>query len=251
MPRPRPDPESIPRVTWDQFVHKMTGRRSPTRWRQGEHLSGIGPTGTGKTTAILELLAARSASAPKWHTCVLATKPADDTLGRLLGKGDFTRVQQWPPHNFDRSVVLWPQWRDIRDFPRQRAVFSDAFQGMFGVGGWCIFADELSYLSRELKLDAWLRSFWQQGRSLNLTLVGATQRPAWVPLDLYSAPTHLMFWRTNDDQDLRRIGGIGGMASNLIRETVATLDHRSNELLYINSRTGEMLRTAADLKVTA
>lgn len=247
MARPRREIEPPPRVSWDEFTGSLLS--GPGRWRQGEHLSAIGPTGTGKTTAVLELLALRADASPKFHTAVLATKPKDSTLNALLRRS-WSKLDRWPPHQFDRRVVLWPKWRDPRDYARQRAVFTHAFESMFAAGSWAVFADELSYLSRELKLDDFLRSFWQQGRSLDLTLVGATQRPAWVPLDMYSQATHLLFWRTTDDQDLRRIGGVGGLSSDTIRQTVAGLDHNARELLYVNSRTGAMLRTVAERKVT-
>lgn len=220
------------------------------QWRQGEHLSAIGPTGTGKTTAVLELLALRASSSARWHTCVLGTKPQDRTLQAILRQSEWHKLTRWPPAVNQRQVVLWPPWRDLRDHDRQREAFQEAFTKMFATGSWCVFADELSFLSRELKMDDWLRSFWQQGRSLNLTLAGATQRPAWVPLDAYTQATHLLFWRTNDDNDRKRIAGIGGLSSTTIRNAVATLDARSNELLYVNSRTGAMVRTHADRRVT-
>jgi len=248
MARPRREVEPVPSVDWETFT------RSTFKWRQGEHLSAIGPTGTGKTTTVLELLHERAAQSPRWHTAVLVTKPADDTIDRLMRnspRGDWDRVSTWAPTWGSRQVVLWPRWRSVRDFERQRTVFVDAFESMFSSGSWCVFADELSYLVRELKLESWLRSFWQQGRSLNLTLAGATQRPAFVPLDLYSAATHLFLWRTNDHADLKRIGGVGGMASDTIREQVSTLSAETNEVLYLNSRTGMMVRTNPTRKVTA
>lgn len=244
MPPRNPDRSDLPRVSWDEFTRRLG-------WRQGEHLSAIGPTGTGKTTAVLELLQARSARSPKWHTVVLATKPKDATLSALLRRPEWSKVTTWPPHDFDRSVILWPDWRDpITSNAHQRRVFQAAFSHIFAAGSWAVFADELSYLSRELRMDSWLRSFWQQGRSLKLTLVGATQRPAWVPLDVYSAPTHLMFWRTGDDADLRRISGIGGLPSKLIRSGVTSLDARANEFLYVNSRTGAICVSRAEQKAT-
>lgn len=245
MARPRRELDPVPSVGWEQFTGQVF------RWNQGEHLSAIGPTGTGKTTALLELLSIRGEQSPSWHTAVLVTKPSDGTIDRLIRSGGWDRVNSWPPRWGQRQVILWPPWRSIRDNARQAAVFTDAFEAMFSAGSWCLFADELSYLVRELHLESWLRSFWQQGRSLNLTLAGATQRPAWVPLDVYSAPTHLFLWRTNDHNDLRRIAGVGGLSSDTIRAHVATLDAQRNEVLYLNSRTGQMVRTNPTRKVTA
>lgn len=234
----RPDTaEAAPVVAWSDLLDRLAS--GPDRWRQGEHVSLIGPTGTGKTFAGLQLLELRD------YCTVLGTKPRDPTLDQLRRRR-WRVIEQWPPPALARRVVLWPRWRSPADTPAQRATIHQAFGEMFAAGGWCVFADELSYLSRELRLDGDLRHFWQQGRSMGLSLVGATQRPAWVPLDIYSAATHLFFWRTNDDNDLRRIGGVGWLSSAMIRRAVATLDHRSHQFLYLNSRTGLMVRSRVE-----
>jgi hypothetical protein len=80
-----------------------------------------------------------------------------------------------------------------------------------------------------------------QSRSLGISLVASTQRPAWVPRELYTSATHLFFWRTNDETDLKSLSGIGFRSARLISEIVANLDQY--ETLYINTRTGRMCRT--------
>lgn len=215
---------------WSDFLARLD-------WRQGEHLSLIGPTGGGKTTLALQLLPRR-----EWVT-VLATKPADPTLNKLRRQG-YKLIEKWPPPALTQRVLLWPRFRGRRDMVPQRAAIAEALTEMFAAGGWCIFVDELSYLSQMLRLDTDLRLLWQQGRALNLTLVGATQRPAWVPLEMYSQATHLFFWRTTDRTDLGRIGGLGGIDPGLVRQRVSRL--APHETLYVNTRTGEMLVTKAD-----
>jgi hypothetical protein len=217
-------------LPWSEFLDQF-------RWQQGEHVSLIGPTGGGKTTLALQLLPMRS-----WVT-VLATKPADPTLSQLRGQG-YKRIEAWPPPALTPRVLLWPRFRGRRDMPAQRAVIADAVVEMFASGGWCIYVDELAYLSQMLKLDTDLRLIWQQGRALKLTLMGATQRPAWVPLEMYSQATHLFFWRTTDRADLGRIGGLGGIDPTLVRQRVSRL--RNHECLYVNTRNGEMLLTKAE-----
>lgn len=220
-------------VPWPEFLTRF-------RWKQGEHVSLIGPTGGGKTTLALELLPRRR------FVTVLATKPADPTLTQLRAAG-YKRIESWPPPGppeLTPRVLLWPRFRGRKDMPAQRAAIADALVEMFAGGGWCIFVDELAYLCQMLKLDTDLRLLWQQGRALKLSLVGATQRPAWVPLEMYSQATHLFFWRTTDRADLGRIGGIGGLDPTFIRARVAKL--RSHECLYVNTRTGELLVTKAD-----
>lgn len=221
----------VDHVPWDEFMG------SRFRWEQGEHVSLIGPTGGGKTTFGLGILPMRS------HRVVVATKPADPTLNSLRKEG-YHVIEEWPPPPLEPRVVLWPRFRGKRDLPTQRAAIAHALSEIFAVGGWCVFVDELSYLCQMLRLDTDLRLIWQQGRALKITLVGSTQRPAWVPLELYSQATHLFFWRTNDQRDLSRIGGIGTVDPKRVRQLVGAL--REHDALYLNTRTGEMLTTRAE-----
>lgn len=229
----------IPYVVWADFLARHFD------WNQGEHVSLIGPTGSGKTTLALEILARRT-----WVTA-LATKPRDATMDRLIRKG-WKKIQKWPPphvplhrRNEGQRVVLWPPFKKPEDVTNQAVQIDAAMRAMFVQGGWCIFADEARYLCVDLKLKRLLETIWTQGRSLRLSLVAGTQRPSMVPLLMYDQATHLFFWRDNDEANLKRIGGIGYQSSAGIRRAVCSLD--LHEVLYVNSRTGEMLRTRIPL----
>jgi hypothetical protein len=52
----------------------------------------------------------------------------------------------------------------------------------------------------------------------------------------YDQATHLFFFRFQDENDLKRIGGIGWLDSRVIRETVSRLQRY--DFLYINTVTG-------------
>jgi hypothetical protein len=146
------------------------------------------------------------------------------------------------PH--DRHLLLWPRWRSPDDEDAQREAMRHALRSVFVQGGWTVFADECRYLCKPLKLDPYLVSLWTQGRSLGISLVASTQRPAHVPLELYDQATHLFFWRDNDHANLRRLGGLGGLDSDLVRATVAQLPRF--HCLYVNTRDGSLLTTKAD-----
>jgi hypothetical protein len=227
----RPDPEPPGSVEWHAFWEWF--RRE---WQQGEHVSLIGPTQTGKTTMGLAILKRRT------YRVVIGTKKSDPVLSRLIREGEYEDVPAVPVQA-DRipRAVIWPRHRRIGDAVRQRQIIERALEEMFAAGKWTVFADEVSYLCRDLGLGNVLRTLWQQGASDGVTVVAATQRPAWVPLDLYSAPTHLFLWRTNDEQDLRRIGGLNGLSPKVVRQAVSQLD--VHEALYVNTRRGHLWRT--------
>lgn len=219
-----------PRVPWDIFT------RDILRWNAGEHFALIGPTGLGKTTMLLNLLPLHP------YVTVFATKPRDETMDKLIRSG-YLRMDKWKsldPAEYPRRV-LWPDARRIDSKETQRVVFEDAFGRIYREGGWTVALDETWYMDNVLKLDGEIKTYLLQARSLGISLVTATQRPAWVPREIYTSCTHLMFWRVNDETDLRSLSGIGWRSGELIRDAVANLD--LYQALYINTRTGFMCRT--------
>lgn len=228
--------EGIPYVPWDVFL------RDHFRWEQGEHLTCIGPTGCGKTTVQLALMPMRR------YVVVLGTKPGDRTLEQLHDTQGYTRAYQWrevrkPRAGRTSRWLLWPRFRGPSDFAVQAEVFDQAFGHIFAEGGWTVCADELWYLCHKLGLTEWLEIFWTQARSQHISLMGGTQRPSGIPLFAYSAATHLFLWRDNDERNLERVGGIGGLSAKQIRATVAALP--KHYCLYVNTRDGQMVITRA------
>lgn len=219
-----------PRVPWDEFISDHF------RWRQGEHVALIGPTGQGKTTLLTHLLPIHP------YVVVFATKPKDESMDGLIRTGYYPikRWQSLNPQKFPRRV-LWPDASSLDSDRVQAEVFHDAFARIYREGGWTVAIDELWYIINILKLERDVKTYLLQARALGISLLAATQRPAWVPLEVYDQSTHLFFWRDNDENNLRRLSGISFRSADLIRSVVADLE--GFQVLYINTRTGEMLRT--------
>lgn len=219
-------------ISWDEFQKIF-------KWKQGDHVTIIGPTESGKTYLAESILPRRS------YVAAMITKRKDPMIQKFQRAG-YTKLKDWRevPHEIHPRVLLHPPF--ARDEPReryQRDCFTYAFDRAFTQGHWCLYADELPYLIDELKMDRWCKRQWNQGRSQKSCLVASAQRPAFLPLLAYSAPPHLFFFNTTDDNDIKRIGGMGGVNNKLIRETVGLLDFAAHEVLYLDKRTRKLYIT--------
>lgn len=214
----------VPRISWAQFLEQFV-------WIQGEHVTLIGPTGCGKTTAVTAIMPLRK------YVCVIATKPRDPLI-RDLRKKHYTVIDKWPPPDYLRRIVLWPKITKLGDKTEQKREIQRAMARMYRTGSWCVVADELRYLTQTLGLKGECEMYWLQGRSLKLSFVTATQRPSWVPLEAYDQATHLFIWRETDSRNLARLGDIGGADTKLIRAIVPNLS--KHDFLYINTRDGSL-----------
>jgi hypothetical protein len=230
--------QQAPRIPWDSFIKRF----NPL---PGEHVAIIGPTGQGKTVlqnSILPLFT---------FVSVFATKPVDVSMERLIREGGYIRLAQWrklDPMDFPRRVI-WPEAKTLHAVTHQHRVFKHAFESIFREGGrpshnpvgWAVGIDELWYIVNVLKLEDAVKLFLLQGRSLGHSLIVATQRPSKVPLEVYDQSTHLFYFRDNDRRNLDRLSEINARDSALVRFIVQNLER--HQVLYINTRTGEMVRT--------
>lgn len=218
-----------PRVPWDVFV-------SMFEWNQGEHVGLIGPTGQGKTNLLMNLLPLRT------YNVVFATKPRDSSMDRLINTG-YVKMENWssiPPERSPRRV-LWPNASTIDADERQRDVFGRAFRMIYTEGGWTLVVDEGFYVADLLGLKREMKMMWTQGRALGISFTVATQRPAWVPREMYDGSTHMFFWRITDRRDVQNIQSMGAAPTEVVTTLVQNLEQF--QCLYVNTRTGQMLRT--------
>jgi hypothetical protein len=179
------------------------------------------------------------------YVLAIATKQRDPVLYRLEGQG-YTRLEDFDlseiPDDFAKRVVLaapLPQGAESLD--NQREIVRKALVSVYQQGGWTVYLDELRYVTDYLRLARDVELLWLQGRSAGISVIGGTQRPAFVPLAAYDQATHLFFWRDNDRRNLERIGGLGAHDSQAIAREVASLN--PHEVLYVNTRDGSKLRT--------
>lgn len=225
-------------VEWAEFLTWW-------KWKQGEHVTAIGPTGTGKTTLLTSILPRRD------YVLFLATKKVDSTVNRLAKQGyrivsDYREIRP----EMDKKVILKPPFPNMKALEMKKLhqeVFGDALAWVFRTGGWCVVADEVRYVTEFLRLEPEMELLWLQGRSLGITIASATQRPRAIPLTAYDQATHLFFWRDSDRQNQQRIAEISGVdidPREIMREVANLPPH---EVLYVNTRTGQGLRTKVEV----
>lgn len=226
------DPSSpAPIVGWDDFIADFV-----PAWKQGEHVSIVGPTGQGKSVLGLALVKAR-ARARDADTVVFGTKPRDRTLDKL----GWPVVTEWPPNYGENQVIVWPAYGDPDDAAiRQEKAFRPVMRRIFKDGNRTVYIDEVSDFHERMGLTNLLNEYWKMGRSNGLTFVAATQRPRGVPRAMFSEPSWLFFFRTPDEDELKRVSEIGG-DTKLVKEIVRRLD--PHQFLCIRPRTGEMVRS--------
>lgn len=234
---PRPPAGDItptPSIPWEEF--RAWFMRA---WDQGEHVTCIGTTGSGKTTMVKQFL-----GAVRDYVVVFGVKGKDETMDGYIKDG-YTRIPNWNLNEVSNYLVLWPQIRGHGHTGDQRVVFAEAMDSIYRQGGWCTVFDELSYLSDTLNMDKQLKFFLQQGRSSGISVVGMTQRPAFIPLAFYDQADHLFAWKDNDRRNIQRIAELAGNARKIVEHEVADL--REREVLYIHKDSGYRVRTIVEV----
>lgn len=223
------------RVSWNDFLDRFV-------WKQGEHVTCIGPTGSGKSTLTNAILDRRS------YVVFLATKKKDSTVDELKKDGYRVTKDIGSIHpDVAKKIILKPDFPDHNAAHLKayhKAFYDDAMMYVFRAGSWCIVCDEVRYLTEFLRLNETYELLLLQGRSLGISVVSSTQRPKKIPLTAYDQATHLFFWRDNDEENLKRIGGLNGLDAKSIRAEVASLP--LHDVLYVNTRNGEKLRTKVE-----
>lgn len=206
------------------------------RYRPGEHVSFIGPTGSGKTHLAYQLL--DSVASPQLPAVVLVIKPRDATADKWNKKLGFKRVRHWPPAPplmgaKPRGWTLWP--RHTFDPDADEALLHSqmrrAILDSYKKGDRILLADEAYSLSEELHLKKELITVWSKGRSMGCGLWAATQKPTHVPLWLYNQAEHLFLANDPDKRSRDRFSEIGGIDPDLVRDAVQQLG--KHQWLYI------------------
>lgn len=228
----------IARFTRDDFL------ANGWDYQPGEHVTILGPTGSGKTYLGYQLLDVSATE--RLPAIVLVMKPRDSTVTKWSKDVKFRRIRTWPPvpspwrPRKERGYVLWPRFTydPERDDAEQHRQFRRCLLDSYKRGSRIVFGDEAYSLAEELDLDHELITIWTKGRSMDCGLWVASQRPTHIPLWAYSQAEHLFIHRDPDLRARKRYDEIGGVDPKLVESTTMGLDR--HEFLYIRRRDGAM-----------
>lgn len=221
-------------VPWGQFSEWFG-------FEQGQHITLVGTTGSGKTTLARTLLLPQ-----REFVCVLATKMEDDSLYEpLLAQGyQITESFNPNPQGDEPTRVIFrpPLWEPTKDaLDEQSEAFRKCLVQIYQHGRWAIYADEERYLTETLGLRAQFNVLYLQGRSQKTSIIGATQRPVSIPLEAFDQADYLFLWRNTDRYNVQRMAEFAGADVAMVRTIIPRLPH--HEFLFIDTRTGYMARS--------
>lgn len=229
--------ETVPEVPWEAFqdaFHRV--------WREGEegqHLSAIGATRSGKTTTLVQVMDARR------YVVVLLTKPRDPLFAKLASRGYKTvhAADEWPSRDWHPKIIVHLPTEGLsrQQGARQASKIRRVLHRVWTQGDTDLYIDEIAELTDLLGLDTELRTLWKEAGSANVSMIAGTQRPARVPLEMYSQARFLFFWRSQNRDLMKKLADMNAGNPELARQVVAQLDRF--ELLVIDTWEGEMVRT--------
>lgn len=185
----------------------------------GYHMGLICPTRGGKTTLALGGLL------PHFENVLVIDSTADPKppmldWGKPIGRWD---------KNLEGHRRLTTTDMTGESADKIHGVLSRAFRQ----GDIAIYLDEIRQMADKkfLGLGAVLDHLWLFGGKRNITVIGATQAPRWVPSSFYDQSRMHFLFRIRDDRAMKRLAEIGG-DYNSLKDLIPTLD--KYEFAYVN-----------------
>lgn len=229
-------------IQWLQYMRK--------NWKQGEHVAIIGPTGRGKTTLARYLLAIRR------YVVVLAVKAHDDTIEtfkkpwhdatntKRIIDPKYKVINYWPPFYTDHKIVYWIKPKNLKYDPEQAEKIYESLNHIFKAGGWCVFLDDLGYVTGILGLAKSVATLFSQGRSNNNSIVSALTQPSSiaqrVPTESWRQVRHIIAFKYANVNDVVKIAEMAGIEKYIAVQLNEQLGQY--DFLYYNNGTVVLVR---------
>lgn len=228
------------RVPWEELgpdFLEAWGR--PNGQFQPEHLEILGPTGSGKSYFEKWILVERAKMRGS-AVVILLTKPADTTILSM----NWPVVTKWPPNEWNsknRQVVYHAGSAGLSKAARERQAekVEDLLDKLWHPDANVILAvDEIAYVEQELGLRTHMTTYYREARTLGITIVASTQRPAGVSRAVHSESAWTVAFAPKDEDDAERVAQILGNKRHY-REVLNDLDREKREFLLLHNLTRE------------
>lgn len=224
------EPLTIERVPWSVLGPEFIAQWGRPRGEvQPEHLEILGPTGSGKSFVLVQILVER-VRRKKSHVIFIATKAADSTV-RSMGWPIVDTPREAMRHD---QVVYWPRTSAIGEKRKryQAARIQQLLDELWHEDANVVVVfDEVAYiekLSRDLQ-DTVLM-YQREGRSHGITDVMGKQRAQGVQRDMHSESDWKIAFKMNDRQDNERLAELFG-EKKIFLPVIESLDRERHEFL--------------------
>lgn len=233
---PEIDKRSVPEVPWEEFQ-----RRFFQDWAnggEGQHVSAIGRTRSGKTTTLTQMLDGRR------YVVVLLTKRRDPLYSKFRQRG-YKMVadpNEWPSRDWHPKIAIHLPTEGLgrTEGIRQASKIRRVLDTVWSRGNMDLFVDEIAELHDLLGLERELRTFYKEAGSSNVSVWAGTQKGVRAPREMYDQPRFLFFWATRDRNELKRIADMNASDPELVRQVVAQLERY--EVLVVDAWEDVMVR---------
>lgn len=109
---------------------------------------------------------------------------------KALREGEYARVVYWQPPAIDSD-----------GFPVWDAIFEFAWE----IGDVVIYIDEMYSVSKNGRLSYPLRRLYTQGRTQGVGVWASTQRPSWVPMEMFSEAEWSFIFTLRIEADRKKV----------------------------------------------
>jgi hypothetical protein len=199
-------PEQVYGIGWDDFLDALKrARRTPLvrAWQPGDHVALIGPTGEGKTTMAVGILALR-----RW---VLALDPKGED--RTLAKSGYQRITSVPPprriqqdvaEGKPAHLIVGGAARTAKEDAALEKLMREALDYTRHSGGWTLYVDEFQLLAdqRMFALGKRVERMLIAARNDGTSVVTSFQAMAWVPRAAVRQATAFVALFATRDRDM-------------------------------------------------
>jgi hypothetical protein len=208
-------------MQWKEFLEWFK-----PRWKLGQHISLVGPTGAGKTVYVTNILPLRK------YVIALDSKGGDESLEELTKHGFV--YSDWP-----LSSKLWREIEDgkpcrviigagiqsIDDLPALKQEIATALKDAYNQKRWTVYIDELQLVSdrRLMNLSARVEVNLIAARNRGVSIISSFQRPANVPRSASEMATWFIVFYTRDRDTVDRLAEMAGRPTPEIRGMMAGL----------------------------